>query len=204
MSETYTNYLTSAIVTYLIEKYSIFLVINVGFCASFTDDLKVGDIAIVQNTYLGDIDTSNFFNTKLGQARNMPESYMSDVFLMKLFMTTSEKLGMTDSHTATLITSNKTYQSRNNMNTISIDGTIFGKKSNVILDTEAGGGVIASYLFNVPFISVKVVLTDVDRSPSQDDYIKALKKFVEVGKLVSSVIGEVGRNDTTTVPDSHT
>jgi nucleoside phosphorylase len=203
MSDIYTNYLTSAIVAYLIEKYSIFLVINVGLCVAFTDDLKTGDIAIAQSTYLGDIDTSVFFNTKLGQAKNMPEFYISDVFLMKLFSTTSEKLALADSHVVTLVSSNKMYQSHNDMRAISIDGTIFGKKDNVILDTEGGGGAVASYLFNIPFISVKVVLTDVDRAPSQDDYLKALRKFVEVGKLISSVIGEVGRNDTTTVPDSH-
>ena len=62
-----TNYLSSALTLYLVEKYFVILVLVVGRCISFSEDIKPLEIAISKNVIAGDVDQVNEENVKMGQ-----------------------------------------------------------------------------------------------------------------------------------------
>ena len=54
-----TNYVSSFLTLYLIEKYFVFLVFVVGRCVAYTHDLKPLDIVISKRIIPGDVDQVN-------------------------------------------------------------------------------------------------------------------------------------------------
>ena len=54
-----TNYVSSALILHLIEKYFIFLIFNVGRCVAYTHDIKPLEIALSQRIVAGDVDQIN-------------------------------------------------------------------------------------------------------------------------------------------------
>ncbi|MGN1278029.1 MAG: hypothetical protein ACI4UG_00945, partial [Candidatus Onthovivens sp.] len=54
--DVYSNYVSSAITSYLIVKYDILLVINVGIGQGIEKEFKKGDIVVSKSILLGDVD----------------------------------------------------------------------------------------------------------------------------------------------------
>ena len=89
-----TNYVSSALVLHLIEKYFIFLVFNVGRCIAFTKDVKPLEIAVSQRVVAGDVDQINEDNVKFAQIPGFEQvfncqndiiGYLSDAFEKRTF-----------------------------------------------------------------------------------------------------------------------
>ena len=78
----YTSYIASSILSYIIDKYFILLVICVGRCQAFTDNLKVGQVVISKNTIFGDVDQVGAVKgNHLGQIPGFDRFIQSDILL---------------------------------------------------------------------------------------------------------------------------
>ena len=89
-----TNYLSSALTLYLIEKYFVILVLVVGRCIAYSKDLKPLDIVISKHVVLGDVDQVNEDNVKYGQVPGFEQvfdasedvvSYLESAFEKRTF-----------------------------------------------------------------------------------------------------------------------
>jgi len=72
---------------------------------------------------------------------------------------------------------------------------ILGLSGEVAITSELGGVALASKLHDVPYAAVGVVGRKIGIQPSIDDYVKVLDQYANVGKAVTSVIGDIGRTD---------
>jgi adenosylhomocysteine nucleosidase len=197
-----TNYMSSVLATYLIEKYNAPVVINVGMARSFTSDLKIGDVFISRDICIADVNLANCERVKLSEIPNMPEMFIGDIYLVNLLNNVGTKFFNTNLKSGTLISSNNYYESIDDLIKLNIsDGTeVLGKTKNLALDTEAGGIAVACNLLKVPFVSVKIIQYNIHNDVfSKDNMIKALKMYPSVGKLVTAIIAEISSNVTVTI-----
>lgn len=197
-----TNYMSSVLATYLIEKYNAPVVINVGMARSFTSDLKIGDVFISRDICIADVNLTNRERVKLSEIPNMPEMFIGDIYLVNLLNNVGTKFFNTNLKSGTLISSNNYYESIDDLIKLNIsDGTeVLGKTKNLALDTEAGGIAVACNLLKVPFVSVKIIQYNIHNDVfSKDNMIKALKMYPSVGKLVTAIIAEISSNVTVTI-----
>lgn len=191
----YTSYVSSAVVTYLINKYFVILTFVVGKCISFTNDLKISDIVISKQLYLADVDQVENAGTKLGQIPGFPQVFdvQSDVieYLCKAF----DKRTFSQYRLATLISSSVSYTDEDQLNEIKANSSLFGEHERVVLDSLSGGVAVACSLYNIPFISVEIVGRHTQESSSAKTYAKVLQNYISVGKAIVTCIGDIGRND---------
>ena len=74
LQDVYTSYVSSSLLTYIIEKYYILMVFCVGTCYALNKDIKVGDIAISEFVTFGDVNqTAMIKGTNLGQIPGYPQ-----------------------------------------------------------------------------------------------------------------------------------
>ena len=99
---------------------------------------------------------------------------------------------------STFISLDKIVQNMEELQDISIDGMFFGTNKNLVIDNSAGGVSLACFLHNVPFIAAKVVEHKLGQKTSIESYVKLLKRYSDLGKAVTSFIGEVSRNEVIT------
>ena len=194
----YTNYLSAMIVgTILAKRNSVVLVINVGKCTTCVDDIKPGEIAISKQAYLAEVNQIGIENAILGQVPTCPQSYVTDTYVLHLMVESINKiLKKSSSKIATYISIEKTVHSKKDLEGISsAGGVIFGNKNDIVVDSCTGGVAIASYLNKVPFISVEVVGGKIDENRTVSQYVEVLKRYSDLGKAVTSFIGEISRNE---------
>jgi len=197
-----TNYMSGVLATYLINKFNAPVVINIGMARAFSNDLKVGDVFVSRDVCVSDVNLINENRVKLSEIPNMPEMFISDIYLVNLLDRVGVKFFNTNFKSGTLVSSNNYYESKDDLIKLNIsDGTeILGKTKNLVLDTEAGGIAVACYLLKVPFVSVKIIqyVFGADYF-NKENMIKALKMYPSVGKLVTSIIAEISSNVTVTI-----
>ena len=194
----YTNYLSALIVgTILANKPDIVLVINVGNCTTYVDDIKPGEIVVSKQAYLGEVNQIGIENAILGQVPTCPQVYLTDAYVLQLMMDSINKILKKSSFkVATYISIEKIVHSKNDLDSISsAGGVIFGNQNDIVIDSCTGGVAIASYLNKVPFISVEVVAGKIDENHSVSQYVEVLKRYSDLGKVVTSFIGEISRNE---------
>ena len=197
-----TNYMSSVVATYLIQKFNAPVVINVGMARAFSHDLNVGDVVICKSVYLADVNMVNETRVKLTEIPGMNEYCISDVYLVNLL----NKLGLNffsnNLKSGTLVSSNNFYNSITDMEKLNVtDGiTFLGKERYICLDNEAGGIAVSCTLLGVPFVSIKIIqyILDVENY-NKESFINALKEYPAVGKLITSLIAEITNNATKTV-----
>ena len=73
---------------------------------------------------------------------------------------------------------------------------VLGKSAYIGFESTSGGCAFASYMFDVPYVAVKVVIDTIKGNITTKEKILTLRQYANVGKLISSTIGEIGRNDT--------
>ena len=84
LQDIFTSYVSSAVLTYIIEKYYVLMVFCVGTCFSQTKDLKVGDVVISEYSTFGDVDQIRMLKgTGLGQIPGYPRLFYSHKELLK-------------------------------------------------------------------------------------------------------------------------
>ena len=195
LQDVYTSYVSSAVLTYIIEKYYVLMVFCVGTCFAQNKDLKVGDIAISEFATFGDVDQIRMIKgTGLGQIPGYPQLFYSDKELVRNMEDALNSVG----GLYTLCTfMNSSYYRRDKalIEELSLEDSIANKNKNTVIDGVTTGIALASHLFDIPFISVKVIEGQAGEKTSVDSYIKVLEQYTIIGKAVLVCIGEISRND---------
>ena len=190
-----TNYVSSALILHLIEKYFIFLIFNVGRCVAYTHDIKPLEIALSQRIVAGDVDQINEDDVKFGQIPGFEQvfncqkdviSYLSDAF---------EKRTYSKIKVSNYVSTSVEYHRASQVDHLKECEHLLGFSSNIVLDTNSAGIALAASLKKVAFVSVKVVERYIDGTKDINTYLKALKEYTNVGKAVVTCIGDIGHNE---------
>ena len=193
-----TNYVSSALVLHLIEKYFIFLIFNVGRCVAFTHDVKPSEIAISKRVVAGDVDQINEDDVKFGQIPGYEQvfncqddviGYLTDAFEKRTFSTLK---------VANYISTSVDYHRVNQVDHLKECEHLLGFANNVVFDSNSAGLALAADLKKVPFVSVKVIERYIDGDKNINTYLKALKEYTNIGKAVVTCIGDIGHNEVIT------
>ncbi|MCR5185254.1 MAG: hypothetical protein K6C32_04165 [Bacilli bacterium] len=191
----YTSYISGIITSYIIQKYYVILTFVVGKCVSFSNDVKVGDIAVSKRIILGDVNQIKEANVKLGQIPKFPRSLETDEEVISYVVNAIEKRSFAHYFHASFISSNSIYDDESKLKEIEMNGLVLGHNKNVVFDCTSGGAALACSLFKIPFIAVKVVQYLINDKSSAENYMDVLKQYSCVGKAVVTCIGDIGRND---------
>lgn len=191
----HSSYLTTLLVYEVIKKYHVILVINVGYAVSYLDTIKTGDIVLIKQTYFGDVNFTKMQHTLLAQIPSQPQFFASDGYVTQIFSKVLDTILKSHYLSGSLVSINKVPESKEDLSEISFENTVLGRTSNVLVDSEGAGCALAAHIANVPFIAIKVCERNIDDRLSVANYLKVLDKYADLGKVVTSLIGEVSRND---------
>ena len=193
-----TNYLSSALTLYLIEKYFVILVLNVGRCISYSPDIKPLEIAISKHIVAGDVDQVNEDNVKMGQIPGFEQIFESSDDVIGYLENAFEKRTFSVYKVANYISTSVDYHNASQINNIREFDHILGFENNIVFDCNSAGVAMGSTISKVPFVSVKVVERYLTDKNNIETYLKALKEYVNIGKAIVTCIGDIGRNEVIT------
>lgn len=194
----FTNYMSSVVTTYLISKYDVIAVINVG-CVRCLDDFKEGDIVYSETLFLGDADVSVFEKVKKGQVPTYPQIFSGNSYFNNLINVYSSKFIISNVKKGNYISLNREIVSIDQLNQIKNENVILGVSKDFIFDSTFGGVALSSATFDVPFVCLKVVISKIKDKVTTLERIRCIKEYANVGKIISAIILEIGRKDTLTV-----
>lgn len=190
-----TNYLSSALTLYLVEKYFVILVLVVGRCVAYSHDFKPLQIAISRRVVSGDVDQVNEDNVKYGQIPGFEQVFDSDEDVISYIISAFEKRTFSTHKVANFVSTSIDYHNSNQIKQIQEFDHIMGFENNVVFDTNSSGVALACSMSKVPFVSIKVVERYIDQKSDVNTYLKAMKEYINVGKAVVTCIGDIGRNE---------
>ena len=190
-----TNYLSSALTLYLIEKYFVILVLVTGRCVAYSKDLKPLEIAISKQVILGDVDQVNEDNVKYGQIPGFEQMFESSEDVISYIGSAFEKRTYSHYKVANYISTSVDYHSAEQVKNMVEFDNVFGFTGSVVFDNNTGGVALACSLSKVPFVSIKVVERNIENSSNVNTYLKAMKEYVNIGKAIVTCIGDIGRNE---------
>lgn len=193
-----TNYISSALSIYLIEKYFIVLIFVVGRCVAFTHDIKPLEIAISKHIVTADVDQVNEDNIKLGQIPGFEQQFVCQDDVIEYLGNAFEKRTYSVYKNANYLSSNVDYHRVEQVGPFRECDHIYGFNSNVVFDSNSAGVAVAASIMKVAFVSVKVVERYIDERNSIDTYLDALREYTNIGKAIVTCIGDIGRNDVVT------
>ena len=194
----FTNYMSSVVTTYLISKYDVIAVINVGSVRCL-DDFKEGDIVYSETLFLGDADVSVFEKVKKGQVPTYPQIFSGNSYFNNLINVYSSKFIISNVKKGNYISLNREIVSIEQLNQIKNENVILGVSKDFIFDSTFGGVALSSATFDVPFVCLKVVISKIKDKVTTLERIRCIKEYANVGKIISAIILEIGRKDTLTV-----
>lgn len=194
----FTNYMSSVVTTYLISKYDVIAVINVGSVRCL-DDFKEGDIVYSDTLFLGDADVSVFEKVKKGQVPTYPQIFSGNSYFNNLINVYSSKFIISNVKKGNYISLNREIVSIDQLNQIKNENVILGVSKDFIFDSTFGGVALSSATFDVPFVCLKVVISKIKDKVTTLERIRCIKEYANVGKIISAIILEIGRKDTLTV-----
>lgn len=194
----FTNYMSSVVTTYLISKYDVIAVINVGSVRCL-DDFKEGDIVYSETLFLGDADVSVFEKVKKGQVPTYPQIFSGNSYFNNLINVYSSKFIISNVKKGNFISLNRDIINIDQLNQIKDENVILGVSKDFIFDSTFGGVALSSATFDVPFVCLKVVISKIKDKVTTLERIRCIKEYANVGKIISAIILEIGRKDTLTV-----
>ena len=190
-----TNYLSSALILHLIEKYFIFLIFNVGRCVAFTHDIKPLEIAISKRIVAGDVDQVSEDNVKFAQIPGFEQTFITQDDIIGYLSDAFEKRTYSKTKISNYISTSVEYHNPAQVNHLKECEHLLGFANNVVFDSNSAGLALAASLKKVAFISVKVVERYIDGQKDINTYLKALKEYTNIGKAVVTCIGDIGHNE---------
>ncbi len=147
--------------TLIINKYSIKKIINIGSAGILKKIYKFKDIIIIKKFYYHDVNITTF-NYKLGEIPNLPKNFKSNKKLLKkIIILLKEKT--INFHLGNIATGD-TFITNKSKNKI--------KKSFpkiICVDMEATSIAHTCYIFNIPFICIKII-SDKSNKKSKKDF----------------------------------
>lgn len=196
LQDIYTSFVSSSLVTYLIDNYFILLVICVGTCQTLDTILKVGDVAVCQNAVFGDVDQiRSLRGTKLGQIPGYPQIFTCNPYIFKNAMNTLSLIPGLNVYATTFVSSSFYRRDLILIEELGLQENIANKNIHRVIDGETAGIALATSLFDIPFLSIKVVDSVAGEKTSVNDYVKVLEKYSLIGKAIVSFIGEISTSD---------
>ena len=198
MDQVKTNYVSSALVLYLIEKYFIFLIFNVGRCAAFTKDLKPLDIVVSKRVIAGDVDQVNEDNVKYGQIPGFDQVFVCQDDIIGYLGDAFEKRTYSTIKIANFVSTNVDFHRDDQINHLKEGEHVLGFANNIVFDSNTAGVALAADLKKVAFVSVKVVERYIDGKKDIQTYLKALKEYTNIGKAVVTCIGDISHSEVIT------
>ena len=193
-----TNYVSSALILHLIEKYFIFLIFNVGRCIAFTHDVKPSEIAISKRVVAGDVDQVNEDDVKFGQIPGYEQVFVCQDDVIGYLTDAFEKRTFSTLRVSNYISTSVDYHRVEQVSQLRECEHLLGFNNNVVFDTNSAGLALAADLKKVPFVSVKVIERYIDGEKNINTYLKALKEYTNIGKAVVTCIGDIGHNEVIT------
>ena len=193
-----TNYLSSALTLYLVEKYFVILVLVVGRCISFSEDIKPLEIAISKNVIAGDVDQVNEENVKMGQIPGFEQVFECSKDVIGYLFKAFEKRTFSVYKTANFVSTSVDYHNVSQINSLREFDHVLGFENGVVFDCNTAGVALAASITRVPFVSDKVVERNINDKNNIDTYLDALKEYINVGKAIVTCIGDIGRNEVIT------
>lgn len=195
LSEVYTNYISNALILYLIHRYFVYLVINVGTCIGYSSDVHFGDIVLSEKVILGDVDQSPIRHVTLGQIPGFSSALTSDNDVTSFLMPVLNQRILSPHESVTFISSNTFYTKEEQLKPLQVSNHLFGIENGLVLDCTLGGVALASTLADISFIGIKTVEREFTEAVDVERYAEVLKSYVSIGKAVVSCIGDIGRTD---------
>ena len=193
-----TNYVSSALILHLIEKYFIFLIFNVGRCVAYTHDLKPLDIVVSKRVIAGDVDQVNEGNVKYCQIPGFEQVFVTQDDIIGYLSDAFEKRTYSTVKIANFVSTSVDYRRLNQINHLKEGDHLLGLSENIVFDSNSAGIALTSELKKIAFISVKVVERYLDGPSNINTYLKALKEYTNIGKAVVTCIGDIGHNEVIT------
>ena len=190
-----TNYISSALTLYLVEKYFVILVLVVGRCVAYSPDIKPLEIAISKNIIAGDVDQVNEENVKMGQIPGFEQVFECSKDVIGYLFNAFEKRTFSAYKTANFISTSVDFHSAYQINSLKEFEHVLGFDSSVVFDCNSAGVAMAASMCKVPFVSIKVVERRIEGKNNIDTYLAALKEYVNIGKALVTCIGDIGRNE---------
>ena len=190
-----TNYLSSALTLYLIEKYFVILVLAVGRCVSFSPDIKPLEIAISKNIIAGDVDQVNEENVKMGQIPGFEQVFESSKDVIEYLFNAFEKRTFSTYKVANYVSTSVDIHNVYQISGIREFDHILGFESGVVFDCNSAGIAMAASICKVPFVSVKVVERRITDKNDINTYLSSLKEYINIGKAIVTCIGDIGSNE---------
>ena len=170
-----TNYLSSMLTLYLIDKYFIFLIFVVGRCVAFTHDLKPGDIVMSKRIVAGDVDQVNEDNIKLGQIPGFDQAFVCQDDVIGYLSSAFEKRTYSAFKIANFVSTSIDYHRAEQVSYLKECEHVLGFANNVVLDCNSAGVALACAVRRIAFVSVKVVERYIDGPKNIQTYLKSLK-----------------------------
>ena len=193
-----TNYVSSALVLRLIEKYFIFLVFNVGRCVAFTKEIKPLEIAVSQRVVAGDVDQINEDDVKFGQIPGFEQVFNCQNDIIGYLSDAFEKRTFSKIKLCNYVSTSVEYHRPEQVNHLKECEHLLGFANNVVFDSNSSGVALACALKKVAFVSVKVIERYIDGPKDINTYLKSLKEYTNIGKAVVTCIGDIGHNEVIT------
>jgi len=193
-----TNYVSSALILHLIEKYFIFLIFNVGRCVAFSHDVKPSEIAISKRVVAGDVDQVNEDNVKYGQIPGYEQVFVCQDDVIGYLTDAFEKRTFSSLKVCNYISTSVDYHRANQVDHLKECEHLLGFANNVVFDNNSAGLALAADLKKVAFVSVKVIERYIDGDKNINTYLKSLKEYTNIGKAVVTCIGDIGHNEVIT------
>ena len=193
-----TNYLSSALTLYLIEKYFVILVLVVGRCIAYTHDFKPYQIAISKHVIFGDVDQVNEDNVKYAQIPGFEQVFVCQDDIIGYLSDAFEKRTYSKLKISNYISTSVDYHRTSQIEHLKECEHLLGFSGNIVFDSNSAGIAVACALKKVAFISVKVVEKYIDDKKDIKSYLKSLKEYTNIGKAVVTCIGDIGHNEVIT------
>lgn len=196
VSEVYTNYISSVVTSYFNSKFFIVLVICVGTCIAYSKNINPLSIAISSKVTLADVNQLAVRPVSVGQIPNgFPTFFDSDDDIRSVIINSLEKRTNVEHFEATFFSSNTFYTREEQLEPLKTFNKLTSLDKNVVFDCTYGGVALACNLYHIASICVKVVETTFTNKIDYQEYSKILSAYIEVGKLVSTAIADIGSND---------
>ena len=196
LQDIYTSYVSSALITYIVEKYYVLMVFCVGTCFAQSKNLKVGSIAISEFSTFGDVDQIRMIKgTGLGQIPGYPQMFYSHKELVRNMEEALNSVGENNYTLCTFMNSSYYRKDQQLIEELSLEDSVANKNKNTVIDGTTTGIALACHLFDIPYIAIKVIEGQAGEKTSIDSYMKVLETYGTIGKAVIVCIGEVSRND---------
>jgi len=194
VSGLYSSALTSAIVTYILQKYYIDLVIVVGRCLGIDKDVQTGDIVISSSIIDTNVDLTPIAAVGFGEIPGFQREFKVQNDIITYLKKGIAKRTYVTSYNAYFLSSDNL--SEETFKILKERKTIFGiSDEKIVIDHNSSGAALAATIKDVPFVSIKVVQNIINHDSKIDDYLTVLDRYIDLGKAVAATVGDIGRND---------